>query len=176
MDQEPIIQQYITFYFGGMIYSEEQTTKVVDRDNPKAENIPAGAYGYRFFERQLLQSEGEEMAGPMRAFSGFTYFGRELTLEQVESEFGASPNHQILLSNLRCNDHKRVCLTVRGNWKPMQEGDRVMDLPEPPPPLTKAERFEALATERGMSIEKNEEGAYVDELTQALWVTFEPGA
>lgn len=165
----PTIQQYITFYFGGLLFAEEQTTPVEDRSDPKA--IPDGAFGYRFFQRQTVEFGGEELKGAPTDYSPYTYFGKEFTTEQVEEQFPGE-QHKILISNLRGNNYQRACLTDRGNWRPMQDGDRV--LVRPSKPGTKMERFVAMATERGWPLEKNEKGEFANADVQAAWDGYEP--
>lgn len=116
---------YVQFLYPGTIVAEISTHEVADRSDPI---VPDGAYGYSFFSRTEMIVNGEKLIGEVRDRSGHTYIGEVMTAEQIERLPG---DYRILLSNMRSNDWPNAVRTVRGNFVPMQTGDRVIS-PEQP--------------------------------------------
>jgi hypothetical protein len=117
-----VIQTYITFLFPGSFFANEKTEKVADRTMPVT--LPDGAFGYQFFDREELTGATGTLTGAPFNHSGFTYFGRRMTLEEVKREV---PDSAILQSNMhQLGKVDDVCLTVRGNFRPIHDGDTVI--------------------------------------------------
>jgi hypothetical protein len=114
-------KHYITFYFPGVFVSNETVREVSDRDAQIT--APPGAYGYRVHSRTELRQDGETLVGAPRDFGPMTYFGEVLTVAEVEALPG---DHEVLLSNMRCNGWDRVVRTVRGTFQALSEGDVVL--------------------------------------------------
>jgi hypothetical protein len=114
-----MIQTYVEFMFPGSFFSETTTRKVSSRVTPT--DIPEGAYGYRFFDRQELTEGGETLIGKNTNYSGTTYPGGvTFTVEQVENLPG---DYKILASNMRNNGYDLVVRTRRGNFQPFNKDD-----------------------------------------------------
>lgn len=63
--------------------------------------------------------------GKPKDYDPMTYFGEVLTLDQVKA-LEPAKNYDILVSNMECNKWDRVVRTVRGNFQPLNEGDKVV--------------------------------------------------
>ena len=114
---------YVEFVFHGFIFCEYQSFKIAKRDKT-AFTIPEDAIGYRYFDiEEILDDAGEVISGQRINESPITYFGKEFTAEEAEVNF---PFEQILLSNIRTNHYKRICLTRFGKFIPLREGDIVV--------------------------------------------------
>lgn len=112
---------YIEYFYVGSFFSESSTAVVENRNRP--ENIPGNAFAYRFFDREEMVVDGEKLMGSPKNYSGTTYFGEEMTLDDVIKNV---PNSEILQSNMRSNGYKTVVKTRRGNFQPVQQGDTVL--------------------------------------------------
>jgi hypothetical protein len=114
-------KHYVTFYYPGSFFDEEETRPVKRRGEVGA--IPRGAFGYQEWDREERTIDGEKLLGKPKNHGPLTYFGEEFTAEQVAALPG---DHAILLSNMRGNDYERVVRTIRGNWKPVEKNVRVL--------------------------------------------------
>jgi hypothetical protein len=112
---------YVEFLYAGSFFDETTTKEVSDRSRP---TIPAGAFGYRFYDVTSVEQDGEVLMGKAKNHSGYYYRGEVFNLEQVEALDG---DYAILISNMKCNGYDRVVRTIRGNFKPLREGDSVID-------------------------------------------------
>lgn len=111
---------YVEFLFPGTFFSETTTREVDDRSPPT--DIPKGCYGYRFFSQSKAEVNGEVLRGMPKDYSGTTYFGEVLTLDDIEK----LPGTEILQSNMRINEWETIVRTIRGNYQPLYEGDKVI--------------------------------------------------
>lgn len=119
-----MLKHYVEFFYPGSFMSESSAKEVSDR-NATVTEIPQGAYGYRHFSREEVTQDGELLLGKAKDHSPMTYFGEVLTLEQVQA-LKPAKNYDILISNMKCNGWDRVVRTVRGNFQPLNEGDKVV--------------------------------------------------
>ncbi len=118
-----MLKQYIEFFYPGSFVSESSAQEVADR-TPPAE-LPKGAYGYRFFARSEVTQDGETLRGQPKDYSGMTYYGEVMTLEEVKA-LTPSSDYRILVSNIECNGWDRVVRTIRGQFMPLNAGDSVV--------------------------------------------------
>ena len=117
-----MLKQYIEFFYPGSFVSETSTQEVVDRTPP--DELPKGAYGYRYFAQSEVTQDGETLCGKPKDYSGTTYYGDVMTLEQVKA-LTPSSDYRILVSNMECNGWERVVRTIRGQFMPLHAGDSV---------------------------------------------------
>lgn len=117
-----MLKHYVRFSFPGAFFSEYETEEVAER-NPELITVPDGAFAYCFFDRTEEVVDGEKLIGKEKNFSPLTYFGTAYTLEEVKAQF---PEYTTLISNMECNGWNRVVRTRRGNWQPLEEGDKVI--------------------------------------------------
>lgn len=122
-ERKPGLKQYIEFFYPGLFVSESSEQEVADRTPPV--ELPKGAYGYRFFARSEVTHDGETLRGQPKDYSGMTYYGEVMTLEEVKA-LTPSGDYRILVSNMECNGWGRVVRTVRGQFMPLNDGDSVV--------------------------------------------------
>lgn len=124
-----MLKQYVQFLFPGLIVSNISTRPVPDRQ--AISDLPVGAYGYRFFDREEIMQGDEWLLGKEKNYSPYIYFGEALTVEDVERLNGGdarlSGEYRILLSNMRGNGYSRVVRTIRGSFHPLNKGDVVIN-------------------------------------------------
>lgn len=117
-----MIKQYVEFLYSGILFPETEIRKIEERD-PSKLKIPKSCFGYRFFERQEADVDGETLVGEPKNYSGITYFGTVMTLSDVKREM---PNARTLISNMKGNGWDKVVKTRRGNFQPLKLEDRVV--------------------------------------------------
>jgi len=118
-----MLKQYIEFFYPGAVVSDSITQEVADR-SPPAE-LPKGAYGYRFFARSEVTQDGETLRGQPKDYSPMTYYGEEMTLDEVKN-LTPSSDYRILVSNMECNRWDRVVRTISGQFMLPNDGDLVV--------------------------------------------------
>lgn len=85
--------------------------------------MPKGAYGFRFYDQEEEDRNGEMLKGVQKNYSGWYFIGRKMTLEDVKKEM---PDSKILISNMECNRYKAVVHTKRGQCFSLGDNDIVM--------------------------------------------------
>lgn len=118
-----MLRQYIEFFYPGSFVSESTVKEVKDREAPVT--LPKGAYGYRYFSREEVKKGKEILSGSAKDHSPMTYYGEAFTLAQVKALTPAK-DYSILVSNMECNKWSKVVRTVRGNFQPLNKGDKVL--------------------------------------------------
>jgi len=118
-----MIVEYIEWLYPGSFFAESSTEPVPNRERPR--EIPENANGYRFFSRQEIESQGEVLRGKNTNYSGWTYFGEEYDHDAL-NELGEDYN--ILKSNIISNGYRAAVKTINGNWYPLHDNDRVVDV------------------------------------------------
>lgn len=118
-----MLKQYIEFFYSGSFVSESSAQEVADRAPP--DELPKGAYGYRFFARSEVTQDGEILRGSPKDYSGMTYFGEVMTLEEVKALTPYS-DYRTIVINMDCNKWGRVVRTVRGQFMQLNDGDFVV--------------------------------------------------
>ena len=108
--------------YAGVFMSESSEEKVKERDHTLID-APKDCFGYRFFSREEVESNGETLRGANQNYSGTYYFGTVMTKEQVEKHVD-KPN--TLLSNMRSNNWDRVVKTRLGNFQPFNRDKDVI--------------------------------------------------
>ena len=114
-------KHYVTFYYPGIFFDEEETREIASRDDIGA--IPKGAFGYQVWDREERDIDGEVLRGTPKNHGPLTYFGRVYRADEVAALPG---DHRILLSNMRSNDWPEVVQTRAGNWKLVEKNVRVL--------------------------------------------------
>ena len=114
-------QNYIEWLFPGSFTSDSQAVKVPEYGF--VPEIPERAFGYRHFSRTELELGGEKLFGSPTEYSGWTYFGKILTLDEVKALDG---DYRILISNMEGNGWNAVVKTIYGQFMPLRDGDKVV--------------------------------------------------
>jgi hypothetical protein len=118
-----MLKQYVEFFYPGSFMSETSAQEVADRAPP--DELPKGAYGYRFFARSEVVQDGETFIGKNKDYSPTTYCGEVFTLEDVKA-LTPRGNYRILVGNMECNKWDRVVRTIHGQFMPLNDGDAVL--------------------------------------------------
>ena len=114
-------QTYIEYFSPGSLVPETSISKVSSRVAPT--NIPARAYGFRFFDRQEVESNGETLYGEPKNHSGMTFIGKQYSIEEIKKKGLGS---RTLISNLENYNAIAGVQTRHGNWQPLLKGDKVI--------------------------------------------------
>jgi hypothetical protein len=109
-------KHYVTFYYPGSFFDEDETREIAARG--QIGKVPRGAFGYQEWDREERSIDGETLKGQPKNRGPMVYFGEVLTADDVKKLPG---DHGILLSNMRGNNWPRVVRTVRGNFKPLTD-------------------------------------------------------
>lgn len=117
-----MLKHYVEFLYPGVFVSESYEREIKSRDNIK--NIPKNCYGYRFFDREEIVINKENLVGKEKNYSGTYYFGESFTLNEVKKLNG---NHKILIDNMKINNWKKVVKTRIGNFQPLYYNDKVLN-------------------------------------------------
>lgn len=115
-----MIRHYIEYFYPGSFVSNTSVERVTTRSRPS--NIPNNCFGYRFFDQEEAEVNGEVLEGKRKHYSGMHYFGTELTFDDV----CMLPNTSILQSSMRCNGWKTIVKTTTGNFQPLETNDMVI--------------------------------------------------
>ena len=113
-------QIYAEIFYPGTFVAEIEEKKIESKENFKA---PPKCYGYRFFERTVLAEGGEDLLGPKKNFSSFTFFGKEYTAQEYLKEKTCTV---IAKQNIEGNGYKRLVVTHFGQLLPLSDGDVVV--------------------------------------------------
>lgn len=116
-------KHYVKFLHPGSLFPNESTIEIKNREAKF--DIPESAFAYYFFDRQESVIDGELLAGNDKNISGKFLIGEELTVKDVKEKVS---DNRILLSNMECNGYKTVCKTRRGNFYPVTDGDKVIQV------------------------------------------------
>ncbi len=112
---------FAKFLYWGILTSESSEREVETRD-PKKVDMPEHAFGFYFLDRKLVMDGKEKLWGKDTNTSGIYYYGKEMTLAEVEKEM---PGESVLISNMRGNGYKRVVFTGRGTY-PLNDDDVIL--------------------------------------------------
>ncbi len=113
-------QHFVEYLYPGLIVGETSIKRIDDVDSLHMK-MPDGAVAWRTHERSATFVGGEELLGKIKNRSGWTYYGRRLTLADAQREL---PSEHILLSNMKLGDYDVV--QVRGRHFQLHEADRVL--------------------------------------------------
>jgi hypothetical protein len=116
-------KHFVEFYYPGSFVSETDVKEIKNRN----QNIerPKNCFGYRFFDKEVITKNGEVLEGKKKNISNMTYFGQKYSLKEVKNQF---PYLKILISNMECNEWNYVVKTIQGNWQPLKDDDKVIEL------------------------------------------------
>lgn len=117
-----MIRHYVEYVIPGSFFNEYSVREIKDR-NKKLEDIPNGTVGFRFYDCNEEVIDGKKMMGVRENISPMTYVGRKYTLAEVKKKF---PELTTLISNMKSNGWNRAVKTIKGNWQPLEKGDKVI--------------------------------------------------
>lgn len=111
-----MIQHYIQYLQPGVIMSDTYEKKIDHRDHEKVGVLPEYTFGFRFFDREEIEQNGEILRGTPKNFSGWTIEGEVKKLADISD----MPD---LRANMEGNGYDRVVITKYGQFIPIGEGD-----------------------------------------------------
>ena len=113
-----MIQSYILILYPGFIVSDASEKEVSNR-NYEEINIPEGGFGFRFFDREVLEGVTGKTYGEKHNFSPWYYKGKIRTINQIEK-------NSILYRNMENNNYTRIVETEYGQSIPLNDDDIVL--------------------------------------------------
>lgn len=70
--------------------------------------------------------DGETLYGERKNYSGMTYYGKILTLDDVKA-LEPKGHHMLLLIQMEINKYDKVVRTICGNFQPLDKNDVVVE-------------------------------------------------
>lgn len=132
--EDPKVTTYVTYLHPGVFVPEESMRQVDGRDPAQvAREAPDSAFAFSFHDiaETVVYADSEPVtckSRPLRKSPLYYIDAGKLGIADVEALPG---DHDILLSNMRCN-HWDVILRCRtGNFRPLESGDIVIDSGQP---------------------------------------------
>lgn len=119
---EKITKTYVEKIYRGILFSESSIQEVTERDPMKIEN-DGKMQGFRFYDVEYVVDGDKTYEGETVNYSGWIFFGKRYSLDEIKTKYGNKPDYRILISNMECNGHNYVCHTQAGSFLPMEEGD-----------------------------------------------------
>jgi hypothetical protein len=114
---------YVRFFYRGTIVSETTVTEVKER-NPKALELPEGAYAFLYYDKTDVHDGDEIFEGKAENHSPTYWPGGEIfTVDDVQKLPG---NNRILIQNMVYNNYDRMVRSCKGNFQPFEEGEDVI--------------------------------------------------
>ena len=123
---EKTTKKYVEYLYPGLLMTETSSVEIGHSDPMKVE-LKKRAIGFRFYEKDFIDIDGEQFEGKIHNRTNWFYIGKRLTIEEVQSRFGNMPKYEILISNMKCNQISSVCMTEYGNFMPMEEDDVTLE-------------------------------------------------
>lgn len=119
-----MLKHFVEFCYP-VSFVREYTCKEIAEREPKMVKLPAGAFGYRFYDQEHI-TNGDQliMIGKERNYSGYTYFGKLYTLEQIKKDF---PEKTSLILNMKINGWDKAVKICDEEWVILNEEDKVIE-------------------------------------------------
>lgn len=118
-----MIRHYVEFFYPGVICTDTSEREVLDR-YPSSLNVPENAFGFRFFDREVVETlSGEELKGEKKNFSSNYYYGERYSLAEIKNYM---PDKKVLIANMEGNNFPAVVKTRFGQFMPLRHGDIVL--------------------------------------------------
>ena len=115
--------QMITFYYPGILFSENSSKEIGHRD-PYRVKMPNNAFAFSFYDKVIQTAKlenGKEIEHVEKKNESERYYpgGQSLNLTQAKQATG---DNRILCSNMEANGYDRVIRTCMGNYQPFEPG------------------------------------------------------
>ena len=117
-----MLKHYVEYFYLGILFPRIEVKEILER-RVDSIDLPNGAYGFRFFDREVINKNGETLIGKMKNISERYYKGEIYTLQDVKNKFHTE---DILISNMKCNGWGKVIKTCCGNFLPFRKGDKII--------------------------------------------------
>ena len=113
---------FIEYLHLGVIICDTSITEVASRDIPK--NIPKSCIAFRFFDKTIMEIEGEILKGKPNNLSGWHYLdGKEYSLSEMETE---RPDLITVIYKMKTNKSNRAIVTNWGQVFLLEDNDIVL--------------------------------------------------
>ena len=115
---------YVEYLYPGIIVSETSLKEISYDEylNPEKIPIPKGSFGFRTMHRAEVIQEGDVLIGSYRNTSGWIYFGKKLSKDNVAVKFGKDST---LYHNMENNGYDFIVNTEYGQSFPLHKNDTV---------------------------------------------------
>lgn len=123
---EKVTKSYVEKSYRGLLFSEPSIAEVDERDPMKVEN-DCTMQGFRFFDIDYILDEQKTYSSERSNFSGWIYFGKRYSFDDIKSIYGCDSNYDILINNMKWNHINYVCHTQAGSFLPMEEEDMTFE-------------------------------------------------
>lgn len=120
-----MLKTYVEFSYPGLLFPETGVVEVNER-KIELKDVPERAFGYQFFDRQEITSEGELLIGQAQNKSKRFLIGKPYTNDQLAKLYGQDPTKRTLLFNLRQYPQGGI-LCRTGNWQPVDDNIEVIE-------------------------------------------------
>lgn len=115
-----MMKKYVEFLFPGSMFIETSEEEIESFTVPI--KLPKGAFGYRFYQQQQIESEGEILYGEQKYEKGTYFKGKVYTKGEVKKKEGEG----VLYRNMDSNNWYRAIKTISGNWQPFTKDDKLI--------------------------------------------------
>ena len=123
---EKVTKSYVEKSYRGLLFSEGSIKEVDERNPMKVEN-DGSIQGFRFFDIDYILDDGKTYASEKTNYSGWIYFGKRYSLDDIKSIYGCDSNHDILIHNMEWNNINYVCHTQAGSFLQLEEEDMTFE-------------------------------------------------
>jgi len=110
-----MIQMYVQVLYPGIIVSDTLEYESHTRD-PRKFEMPERAFGFRFFNKEVLEGSTGKVYGKPHDYSPWYYKGTVRTIEQVKEQ----EPYSVL------NGYNRIVDTEFGQYIPLKDDDVVL--------------------------------------------------
>jgi len=121
-----ITKTFVTYFYAGVFVADTSTREIKNKNG--RQRFPPGAFAYQFYNHDyIIMPDGKNVPmGDDYDCSGLHYRAEGsniYTLEQVKKLF---PKEKVMISNMECNGYKKVIKTHIGNWRELNEEDKIV--------------------------------------------------
>lgn len=120
-----MLKNYVEFLSPGAHAIEHSVKEIPERDAKKVE-LSDTCFGFRFFDRTVINIDGETFTGERKNVSGWYYIGKKLTLKKLKAAFGNDENYRTLIFNMEIREFNAVVETKFGYFIPLHDDDKVL--------------------------------------------------
>lgn len=113
-----MIKHYIEYLHPGIILSDSSEKQISHRDPQKIKFVDF--FGFRFFDREEKQIDGEVLSGKRKNYSGWYYQGEKYDKTDVMKKV---KDNSILLRNMENNGYNFVLKTKYNQFIPLEDKD-----------------------------------------------------
>lgn len=124
-----MVAYYLERLYPSFFGAETSMEKVETNDPDKIVDRMRGdkkCYGFRFFEREELEVNGEILSGENKNYSGIFYFGIELTKKELLEKIRGTASEDNVRHNMKQSESDRFVETRRGTIHPLRGIDKVL--------------------------------------------------